>query len=207
MDDFITDKINALLGIAESYKAPQRIMKIIESDEKRNDIFSNFLEEFNYNVSYDWFGDYFEAEHADRKEKKQDFSPIEVSRLISKIITGEKKHHGLIYEPCAGTGQNIISCWHSETRKYTFPWDYNANNYLYVCEELSDRATPFLLFNLLIRGINAVVIHGDVLSRCAKDVYLCINENGDYNSFSELVKLPQNKNVEFMFSVKFDQLR
>lgn len=204
MDNFITNKINDLLGITESYKAPQRIMEIIVCDEKKNEIFLNFLEVFNYDVSYDWFGDYFEAEHSDRKEKKQDFTPIWVSRLLSKIMTGKEKHYGILYEPCAGTGQNIIVYWYNETRKYTFPWDYNANNYMYVCEELSDRALPFLLFNLLIRGVNAVVIHCDTLSRNAKDVYLCINENGNYSRFSELTKLPHNKNVESMFAVRFN---
>jgi type I restriction-modification system DNA methylase subunit len=197
-------KINKLLEIEESYKAPERIMDLISNEETAKKLFLNALVEFDYDLSYEWFTSYFEDEHADRKNKKQDFTPTCLSRLMSEMISSDKSQ-GIIYEPAAGSGSTIISHWQSETGKFRFPWDYNPADYLYVCSELSDKVVPFLLFNLLIRGINAAVIHGNTLTKECKEVYACINESNDYMSFSRLVKLPHNKDVEEIFDVNFKE--
>lgn len=189
MGNPITSKINNLLDIKESYKAPERIMSIISNETEKKEVFLNFLEAFKYDVSYDWFMDYFESEHSDRKEKKQDFTPKSVSELLARIAGGDELHFGTIYEPATGTGGTLINHWYRETRKYRYPWLFSNDNYLYLCEELSDRAIPFLLFNLLIRGMNAIVIHGNVLTKEKQAIYLCINESGEYTRFSELYKL------------------
>lgn len=196
-------KINRLIGVDESYKAPDEIMKIISDSRTAKELFLRFMPEFDYDLSYEWFNSYFEDEHADRRNKKQDFTPKCVSALISDML-GSYRQTGIIYEPAAGTGSTIISHWYKETRKHRFPWDYNPNDYLYICEEISDRTIPFLLFNLLIRGINAVVIHGDSLCRNAKAVYTCCNLQGQYMCFSVLDKMPCNADVEKIFNIKFD---
>ncbi|MDW4402006.1 hypothetical protein QI045_00470 [Staphylococcus saprophyticus] len=73
MDD-VTKTINDLLGIKDSYQAPQRIMDILYSGiEYRNKVFMNFLEAFDKDVTYDWFHDYFQDEHADRKKAQTRF--------------------------------------------------------------------------------------------------------------------------------------
>lgn len=197
-------KVNKLLGIEESYKAPERIMELISNEETAKKLFLNALVEFDYDLSYEWFTSYFEDEHADRKNKKQDFTPTCLSRLMSEMISSDKSQ-GIIYEPAAGSGSTIISHWQSETGKFRFPWDYNPADYLYVCSELSDKVVPFLIFNLMIRGINAAVIHGNTLTKECKEVYACINESNDYMSFSRLVKLPHNKDVEEIFNVNFKE--
>ena len=195
-------KINRLIGIDESYKAPERIMEIISDKELAKEVFLKFMPEFNYDLSYEWFTEYFEDEHADRKNRKQDFTPASVSRLMSEI-QGQKPQYGVIYEPAAGTGSTIIAHWYKETRKHRFPWDYQPDNYLYLCEELSDKTIPFLLFNLLIRGMNALVIHGNTLTREAKEVYHCDNKTNELMCFSELRKMPHTKQVEELCNVKF----
>lgn len=198
-------KVNRLIGVDESYKAPQKIMEIISDKDKATETFRRFMPEFDYDLSYEWFNNYFEDEHADRKNRKQDFTPASVSRLMSEI-QGREPQYGVIYEPAAGTGSTIISHWYKETRKHRFPWDYNPDNYLYLCEELSDKTIPFLLFNLLIRGMNALVIHGNTLTRDAKDVYHCNNKSGQLMCFSELRKLPHTKEVEGLCNVKFERV-
>lgn len=195
-------KINRLIGVDESYKAPERIMEIISDKVIAKEVFFKFLQEFDYDLSYEWFNKYFEDEHADRKNKKQDFTPTSVSRLISEI-QGSQPHYGAIYEPAAGTGSTIISHWYRESRKHQFPWDYQPDNYLYLCEELSDKTIPFLLFNILIRGMNALVIHGNTLTREAKEVYHCDNKLNSYMCFSELKKIPHTKEVEKICNIKF----
>lgn len=198
----IVSKINRLIGIDESYKAPERMMEIISHKKLASEVFSKFLPEFGYDLSYEWFHEYFEDEHSDRRCKKQDFTPVSVSKLTAAILHQEPQY-GIIYEPAAGTGIMTISHWNKEIRKHMFPWDYRPGRYLYVCEELSDRAVPFLLFNLLIRGMNALVIHGDALTREAKDVYHCYNRADSYISFSELRRLPHAEEVERCCNVKF----
>ncbi len=68
------DEWNALLGIDDSYKAPDALLEILRNRERREDLFREALARHNYDVGYDWFHRYFQDEHADRAQKKQDCS-------------------------------------------------------------------------------------------------------------------------------------
>ncbi|MCJ1668556.1 dUTP diphosphatase [Staphylococcus sp. NRL 19/737] len=79
--------INDILNIRDSYQAPRKIMEILHGDiETRNIIFMEFLEAFDKDVSFDWFHDYFQDEHANRKKHKQDFTPQSISRLLADML-------------------------------------------------------------------------------------------------------------------------
>ena len=148
------DDINKLIGIDESFKAPYKLKGILKNKDQREKLFDSFLEK-EADLTFDWFTDYFQEEHSDRKNKKQDFTPDSVAAIASKIL-GESNSSADI---CAGTGGLTIK-------------RYNANpSAKFYCEEFSDRAIPFLLFNLAIRNLNAVVFHGDSLTRKAKTIY------------------------------------
>ena len=187
-------KVNEILNISDSYKAPSKMMKIIRDDE--------VAKPYYFDLSYEWFTNYFEDEHADRKNNKQDFTPTSISKLMAEMFQKEPEK-GIIYEPAAGTGSTIISHWYNERMKCAV-WNYNPLEYLYVCEELSDKTVPFLLFNLLIRGMNAVVIHGNTLTREAKAIYHCFNEDNNSMGFSNLFELPKNEKTAKMFDVKWE---
>lgn len=195
-------KVNRLIGVDESYRAPDRIMEIISDSKLAGEVFLRFLPEFDHDLSYEWFNEYFEDEHADRKTRKQDFTPASVSGLMSEM-QGSQPQYGVIYEPAAGTGSTVIAHWYREIRKHRYPWDYRPDSYLYLCEELSDRTVPFLLFNILIRGMNALVIHGNTLTRETREVYHCDNRQNSLMCFSELRKLPHTKQVEELCNIKF----
>ena len=195
--------INKILGITESYKAPETILNIIYDCEKREEIFLEFLKAYNNDVSYDWFHEYFESEHADRKEKKQDFTPDAVSDLLTKVVNTKK---GTVYELASGTGGIIIRKWWDECLKAT-PFTYRPNEHYYLCEELSDRAIPFLLFNLMIRGMNATVLHCDALSRKCKGIFFVNNKKDDLLGFSDVGLLPYSKEIEELFNVEFTDFR
>ena len=90
-------KINRIIGVDESYKAPERMMEIISDKDLADEVFKKFLEEFDFDLSYEWFNEYFEDEHADRKNRKQDFTPTSISRLISEM-QGSEPQYGVIYE-------------------------------------------------------------------------------------------------------------
>lgn len=130
------------------------------------------MDYFKCDFSYDWFHEYFEDEHADRKNNKQDFTPKSLSALVSKLLDSDT---GVTYEPTAGTGGMLISNWYNHRNSISF-LDYKPNDHLIVCGELSDKTIPFLLFNLAIRGISGIVFHGDTLRNEYKAVYILTNE-------------------------------
>src|SRR5690554_7100081 len=130
---------NELLGITESYQAPSALLKTLYDRPKREQLMRDVLEAVKYKVDDDCFRDYFQDEHADRKTKKQDFTPRSVSELARKLVgdTG-----GSFYEPCAGTGSMTIAAWNKDRMQHS-PFDYLPSWYFYHCEELSERAIPF----------------------------------------------------------------
>lgn len=77
-------EINRILSINDSYQAPEKIMKfILENGDEKRKVFSEMSELFRFDFSFDWFHQYFEDEHADRKNNKQDFTPECISKLVS----------------------------------------------------------------------------------------------------------------------------
>ena len=196
------EQVNELLGITESYKAPERLLEILYNKEQREALFKEFLKIEN-DVSYEWFQNYFENEHADRKQKKQDFTPISIANLLSKLTNG-KINNGMRYDCCAGTGAITIARWWEDCINDGVI-KYKPSNYIYYCEELSDRSLPFLLFNLAIRGMNAVVVQVDVLTRKSKGAFFVHNEDDNYLGFSNINRLPYDEAVEKELNIKFTE--
>ena len=184
---------NEIFGVDDSYKAPDKIIKILYDKEKREKLFMKLLEVNNYDVGFDWFHTYFEDEHADRKKKKQDFTPKCVADLLSKLAMTENKFDGgNYYEVAAGTGGIMIKHWDNFRRKFS-PLEYEPKYHFATVEELSDRTIPFLILNMMIRGMNGIVIHGDSLTRECKNAYFIRNTNNDHLQFSELIDIPHNE--------------
>lgn len=206
MTKLTAQQYNELLGVDDSYKAPEQLMKVLRNKKKREAMFMRFLEEFNFDVTYDWFTDYFQDEHADRKTKKQDFTPRSITTLVSRLVGDTAGGNGSFYEPCAGTGGMTITRWNEDRMQHS-PFDYQPSWYVYTCEELSDRALPFLLFNVMVRGMNAIIVHCDVLSRKAYGAFFVQNERDDHMQFSTLNVLPYNESVEKTLAVKFVEQR
>lgn len=195
----MVEEINKILNINDSYKAPERLMVILLDKKEREEVFKQFLELFNYKVDYDWFHSYFQDEHADRKNKKQDFTPMSVSILLSELTRGSD---GTYYEAAAGTGGICIAKWNQERMKHN-PFTYKPSDYLYVLEELSDRALPFLIFNLAVRGMNAAVVHCDALTRESYGVFFIQNDIDNALGFSSINVMPYSQDAEEFFDVKF----
>ncbi len=153
-------------------------------------------------VSYDWFYEYFQDEHAERKKKKQDFTPICVADLLSKLSMSSCGNAGHYYECCAGTGGIMIKYW-DNFRKTLSPFTYKPHLHFAMVEELSDRTIPFLLINMMIRGMNGVVLHCDTIRRHCKAAYFICNTKDDHMQFSRLSIIPHTSTFERIFNVKF----
>lgn len=218
MVKFDVKTVNNLLGIDDAFKAPERLMEILLKKEEREELFGNFLK-IDTNLDYDWFHEYFETEQAERKSKKQDFTPNSVARLAN-AITSEPRQTDY-YEMAAGTGGMMITRWAYNVKedpaftgkiKSTMADDiltssiftYSPRTYWYHLEELSDRAIPFLLFNAAIRGINAVIIQCDSLDRKAKRAFYVKNDSDNFLAFSNILEIPKNDDFARFLNVEWE---
>lgn len=218
MVKFDVKTVNNLLGIDDAFKAPGRLMEVLLEKEEREKLFRKFLK-IDTNLEYDWFHEYFETEQAERKSKKQDFTPNSVARLAN-AITSEPRQTDY-YEMAAGTGGMMITRWAYNvkegpafTGKIKSPmaddiltssiFTYSPRTYWYHLEELSDRAIPFLLFNAAIRGINAVIIQCDSLSRKAKQAFYVKNDSDDFLAFSDILEVPKTDDFAKFLNVEWE---
>lgn len=199
MTKFTQEVVNNILGIDDSYKAPEKLMSILFDKKLREEMFMQFLE-IEHDVSYDWFHDYFQEEHAQRKKHKHDFTPDSIGTILSAIMA-DNERNGMTLDVAAGSGGLTIKKWNDD-RMTMSPLVYKPSMFLYQCEELSDRAIPFLLFNLMLRGMNAIVIHCDSLTREAKDVYFIQNVKDDHMCFSDVGVMPRSETVEREFDIR-----
>ncbi|MBD9858081.1 N-6 DNA methylase, partial [Enterococcus faecalis] len=177
--------------------APEALMNILLSRDKREIVFNKFLE-IEKDLTFDWFHEYFQDEHADRKVKKQDFTPNSIGEVIAKIVGPGS---GLTHEVASGTGGMIIQKWRADRLSIGF-FEYKPSMTFYDLEELSDRTIPFLLFNLAIRGMNATVVHGDSLDRKIKQIYFLQNSKDDSLAFSDVNVMPHSDVVTREFQVR-----
>ena len=201
---FDVNTVNKILNIDDAYKAPDTLLALMLDKTQRENIFKKFIN-ISTDLSFDWFHEYFEDEQAERKSKKQDFTPDSIATLLNKLTSNTT---GYYYEPTAGSGGILITRWWQDclndpvgTKNNTnIPgisfFTYDPRKYWYQVEELSDRAVPFLIFNMAIRGMNGVAIQCDSLSREAKNAYFIRNNTDNALAFSEVIKLPKTSEYE-----------
>jgi hypothetical protein len=214
---FDVKTVNKLLGIDDAFKAPTKMMDLMLDTKKREETFKKFLE-IETDMSYEWFQEYFGDEQAERKSKKQDFTPTSISNLVVKLVGKDKSTY---YEPAVGTGSMLIAKWWNDRLKnplYKRPetdnplikfltsptFTYDPRAYWYQAEELSDRAIPFLIFNMAIRGMNGSITQCDSLSRKATRAFFIRNDTDNYLGFSEVIELPKNQEVAELLGVHWD---
>ena len=214
---FDVKTVNGILEIDDAFKAPTKMMNLMLDPKKRKETFEKFLE-IETDMSYEWFQEYFGDEQAERKSKKQDFTPSSISNLVAQLVGKGKSTY---YEPAAGTGSMLIAKWWNDRLKnplYKRPdtdnplikfltsptFTYDPRAYWYQAEELSDRAIPFLIFNMAIRGMNGSITQCDSLSRKATRAFFIRNDTDNYLGFSEVIELPKNQEVAELLNVHWD---
>ena len=162
---------------------PNAVMSVLFGDtERRNNIYKALLRLWDYDLSVEHFSKIYEEELSERKEKKQDFTPQQVSELCAMLT----QKSGIVHEPTAGIGSMIISYWWNIAKKVP-PHLFKPSNCIVSAWELSNRALPILLLNLSIRGIMGEVYHGDVLEQKYKNRYVLLNEENNPIGFSKIV--------------------
>lgn len=171
---------------------PDAVWTLLNSPTKeRDEKYKELIELNNYDMGTEWFQPIYEAELSERKQKKQDFTPKELSKLCSKLTL----QRGSVHEPTAGNGSMIIADWWERCRQ-RLPWEIFPSENMVTAWELSDRAIPILLLNLSIRGIMGYVYHGDVLEQNVFQKYILLNKKNDGLGFSEVVKVNKNQLIK-----------
>ena len=135
------------LELFEAESADQLGQRLLESckDTDKLEAFSNLV---NGDLTQDWMQKIYQYYLADRKEKKQDYTPKSVAKLMGALIRDADK----VVDMCAGSGALIIQ-----------KWTQNPNIEV-MALEIDENVIPFLLFNMALRNINCRVIQGDALT-------------------------------------------
>lgn len=178
----------------EDFQIPDLLMATMLDKPKRELMFKQFLSlDTDYgNLSYDWFNEYFQEVQADHKGKGQDFTPQAISNTVAKLTVNTEGHPEDLYnkdgsktcmrvehvvnvlEPAAGSGGMLITDWWQ--RYDGLKWQFHPALVWYDAWELAASTIPFLIFNMAIRGMNGVIIHGNTLDKTAKAVYYLRNQ-------------------------------
>lgn len=166
-----TKQINDILGIKEAYQLHDALEEILFDKSKREKTFKDFLN-IESDLSYDWFTNYFQEEQSNRKSMMQDYTPDCICKILGGIQKGNAQS---VLDECSGIGGLTISTWMQ---------DKNRTFYL---EELSENSIMVLLFNLSIRGVNAYVRHGDVLTNTFDRVWK-LTKNGQFSDIKEVAQ-------------------
>ena len=194
-----TSELLEIFNVTDLRKLPEAIMEVLMGEQaKRNDIYKKLLQLNSYDMSYDWFQQIYEEELSQRKEKKQDFTPLSLGTIAS-MIWGENQR--TVYEPTAGNGSMLISDWFVKMSN-SYPWEFLPSQNMFECWELSDRSIPILLLNLSIRGMMGTVYHGDVLEQKVKQKYILLNPHDDSLAFSEIHKVSINSSIIKSYDTK-----
>ena len=177
----ITNKdINELIGIKETFELPDKLIKILLNEEEKDKLLNKFLE-YDIDLKYDFLRDYFQEQHSNRNDLKQDYTPDCICEILSRL----KKDNNKILDVCSGTGALTISNLY--------------NNKIYVqCEELSSRSIPVLLLNLIIRNVDGLVVQKDVLKNEITTIYKL--ESTDQFSNIKIVDELQEEKFDIIFS-------
>lgn len=133
----LTDRTFELFGITEPSQLGDALMDACRDTEKLQ-AFNDLVEG---DLNTDWMQRIYQYYLADRKDKKQDFTPGSLARFMG-MLAGESK---TIVDMCAGTGALIIQKWamNHETR--------------FIAIEYDEDLIPFLCFNMVLRNINCLI--------------------------------------------------
>ena len=123
--------------------------KLIETclSQNCNEIFYKFSEIIENDLSVDWLQMIFQYYQADRKEKKQDYTPKTLAKMVSKL-TGSPE---IVIDLCAGSGALAIQKWNE------------FNNQKFKLYEIDSNVIPYLLFNMALRNIECDIFRADAL--------------------------------------------
>lgn len=140
----ILDCMMKALSVRELHEIPGVLMDVLLDHNKLERLIANMSGCY----SYSGLLQEFEEKAADRKNYMQDYTPQSVMDIVAGIST-----NGCVRDVCSGIGGLSLA-------KYK-----NNPDVVLQLEEYSKNAICFLLFNLVMNGVPAVVIERNVLTQ------------------------------------------
>lgn len=114
----------------------------------QTDKYDQFCQLVQNDLSVDWLQKIYQYYHADRKDKKQDYTPKCLADFMGRLV-GEAD---IVIDMCAGSGALIIQKWLQNPEQR------------FIAFEIDENVIPYLLFNLAVRNIESCIYKSDVLS-------------------------------------------
>lgn len=143
LSELIT-KINDIFNISTTKELTEKLKDITLNNKK--EYYEKFIDVVK-DLKIDWLQKIYQYYEADRKEKKQDYTPSSLAKLVSKLSNGDE----IVTDLCSGSGALTIQKWVAN------------KNQKFICKEIDENVIPYLLFNLAVRNIDAMVYNMDIL--------------------------------------------
>lgn len=139
-----TSRLVTLLNVNTVKDIPKALkQKILSNDTTFYDAYTqSFDEDMLQHVYQFWLAD------IGKVSKNQYFTPKSLAKLVTAAVIPDS---GVVYDCCAGVGMLTIAMHKQNTSLH------------FVCEELDGNTIPFLLANLIMHNVTAIVFRGDVL--------------------------------------------
>lgn len=142
------NKTLELFGADNAKDLGDYLVKALNNEEKED----AFCEMVGGDLSKDWLQMVYQYYLADRKKKKQDYTPKSIAKLMGALVGNAESCIDL----CAGSGALTIQKWMENPDQE------------FVLYEADTNVIPYLLFNLAVRNISATVFLSDVLQNDIK---------------------------------------
>ena len=140
----LTDRTFELFGVDNADDLGSALLESIDNTDK----LKAFYDLIGGDLSVDWMQMIYQYHLADRKEKKQDYTPKSLARFMGMLAGDDET----TVDMCAGSGALIIQKW-------------NQNHDLeFKAIEIDGNVIPFLLFNMVLRNIRCDVCQMDALT-------------------------------------------
>lgn len=163
----LTNKILEIFEVKSEDALAEKIFDAVKNNTTKK--FCEFRDLVG-DLSTDWLQMIYQYYLADRKEKMQDYTPKSLGIFMAKLAGPSDK----ITDLCAGSGALTIQKW-NENHEQSFE--------LY---ELDEKVIPFLLFNMVVRNIECIVYHSDVLKQEIYHTYR-ISKGNEFGKFTEVL--------------------
>lgn len=140
----LTDRTKELFGVMSPEQLGPALLAACSDPDKLR----SFRDMVDEDLSTDWMQKIYQYYLADRKEKKQDYTPASLAQFMG-LLAGSSND---IVDMCAGSGALIIQKWNlrPDTR--------------FTALEIDENVIPFLLFNLVLRNIRCRIFQMDALT-------------------------------------------
>lgn len=139
----LTDRTIELFGVNDPSQLGNALLEASEDESK----LSKFAEMVDGDLTQDWLQKIYQYYLADRKDKKQDYTPASLAYFMG-MLAGDS---GEVVDMCAGSGALIIQKWVRDPEaKFT-------------AIEIDGNVIPFLIFNMVLRNIECRICQMDAL--------------------------------------------